>query len=455
MANRTARFLIRLAAAGALMALVAGCQVDELGYGPKAQRPVSQELQKKMADLDMDRNSPIMIRIIKEDSQLEVWKQTRSGKYALLHTFEICKWSGDLGPKKKEGDRQAPEGFYEITPALMNPNSNYYLSFNIGYPNKFDRSYGRTGTNLMVHGACSSRGCYAMTDPQIQDIFALARDAFKGGQRAFQVEALPFRLTPENMAKHRDNENMPFWQMLKVGYDHFEVTREPPKVDVCDRKYVFDAAPLVAGIPFAAAAKCPAFEVDPKIQAAVSAKEAKDQETYTKEVNRLEAKAARDARWADFNKKVANVIGGNAANPETTPQQTEISAIDKVAPANTTTTTTASSGSPVPTANPQRETVTAKAETSEQSGGIFSSLFRSKKSSGADDTTQTAGDQSVPEAKASPVANAYTETKSASSGGFLRRFLPASGESTKKDEDQPTAVGKAVSTGTGTTSDQN
>ncbi len=141
----------------------------------------------------------------------------------------------------EEGDRQAPEGFYTVTPAQMNPNSNYYLSFNIGYPNAYDRSLGRTGSNLMVHGACSSAGCYSMTDEDAGEIFALARDAFRGGQRAFQIQAFPFRMTPENMARHRDDPNMDFWRMLKDGYDTFELTRVPPKVDVCDRRYVFNA----------------------------------------------------------------------------------------------------------------------------------------------------------------------------------------------------------------------
>ena len=215
-----------LLAAGAL----AACQADEFGYGPKAERSVSGPIKRKMTDLNMSSSSPIMIRIFKEESTLEVWKQTRSGKYKLLEDFEICKWSGDLGPKFKEGDRQAPEGFYEITPGLMNPNSNYHLAFNLGYPNTYDRAHGRTGSNLMVHGACSSRGCYAMTDEQVQDIYALARDSFKGGQRAFQVQAFPFRMTPENMAKHRKSEHLEFWKMLKVGYDHFEITQTPPNI---------------------------------------------------------------------------------------------------------------------------------------------------------------------------------------------------------------------------------
>ena len=189
----------------------------------------------------MAKDSPILVRIFKEESELEVWKQDRTGRYALLKTYPICRWSGELGPKINEGDRQAPEGFYTITPGQMNPNSQYYLAFNLGYPNAYDRAHGRTGANLMVHGDCSSRGCYAMTDEQISEIFALGREAFFGGQRAFQVQAYPFRMTPENMAKHRNNPHMAFWKMLKHGNDHFEVTRLEPKVDVCEKHYVFDA----------------------------------------------------------------------------------------------------------------------------------------------------------------------------------------------------------------------
>src|SRR4029077_679994 len=123
----------------------------------------------------------------------------------------------------------------------MNPKSKYYLAFNIGYPNAFDRAWGRTGAELMVHGDCSSRGCYAMTDEQIGEIYALGRESFFGGQRAFQVQAYPFRMTSANMAKHRNNPNMPFWRMIKQGYDAFEVTKLEPKVDFCEKRYVFNA----------------------------------------------------------------------------------------------------------------------------------------------------------------------------------------------------------------------
>ena len=138
----------------------------------------------------MDLQSPILVRLFKQEAELEVWKQDRSGRFALLKTYPICRWSGDLGPKVREGDRQAPEGFYSISPAQMNPQSAYYLSFNTGYPNAYDRALGRTGSQLMVHGDCSSRGCYAMTDEQIAEIYSLGRESFFGGQRVVPAAGL-------------------------------------------------------------------------------------------------------------------------------------------------------------------------------------------------------------------------------------------------------------------------
>jgi murein L,D-transpeptidase YafK len=233
-----------------------------------------------MTEKDMDLQSPILIRLFKQEAELEVWKQDRSGRFALLKTYPICRWSGDLGPKIREGDRQAPEGFYAISPGQMNPQSAYYLSFNTGYPNAFDKALGRTGSELMVHGDCSSRGCYAMTDEQIAEIYSLGRESFFGGQRAFQFQAYPFRMTPVNLAKHRNNPNMPFWKMIKEGYDHFEVTRREPKVDFCEKKYVFDAAkaPNATRDPvFDASAKCPAYVVPTEIADAVRQKQQDDE----------------------------------------------------------------------------------------------------------------------------------------------------------------------------------
>ena len=181
---------------------LAGCQTDgTLPTSGKAMVPLSEKMVAEIDGKNMDKDSPILIRTFKEESELEVWKQDRTGRYALLKTYPICRWSGELGPKFREGDRQAPEGFYTITPGQMNPNSQYYLSFDLGYPNAFDRAHGRTGANLMVHGDCSSRGCYSMTDEQIAEIYALGREAFFGGQRAFQVQAYPFRMTAKNLGQ--------------------------------------------------------------------------------------------------------------------------------------------------------------------------------------------------------------------------------------------------------------
>jgi murein L,D-transpeptidase YafK len=226
----------------------------------------------EIAAKNMDKESPILGRIFKEESEMEIWKQNRDGEFVLLKTYPICRWSGDLGPKKKEGDRQAPEGFYTITPGQMNPNSSYYLAFNTGFPNAYDRAMGYTGGELMVHGDCSSRGCYAMTDEQIQEIYALARESFFGGQKAFQLQAFPFRMTPLNMAKHRDNPNFAFWKMLKEGYDHFNATHREPKVAVCDRRYVFDpAAPddSSRALSFNPKSACPAYQLDKNVADAV------------------------------------------------------------------------------------------------------------------------------------------------------------------------------------------
>ncbi|WP_211596710.1 L,D-transpeptidase family protein [Phreatobacter stygius] len=202
---------------------------------------LSQAVLEELNTKGMTRTSPVLMRIFKQEAELEVWKKDANGRYALFKVYPICNYSGDLGPKVREGDRQSPEGFYAITPGLMNPNSSYYLAFNMGFPNNFDRAHGRSGSHLMVHGDCSSRGCYAMTDEAIAEVYALARDALQGGQESFQVQAYPFRMTPRNLARHRNNPNMAFWRNLKEGYDHFEVTRQEPQVDVCERRYVFNA----------------------------------------------------------------------------------------------------------------------------------------------------------------------------------------------------------------------
>src|SRR5262245_35674791 len=146
----------------------------------KATKELPPELLSLLRQKKMPKNSPILVRIFKEEAELEVWKQDATGRFQILKTYPICRWSGDLGPKLQEGDRQAPEGFYTVTPELMHPNSNYYLAINTGFPNSFDKANNRNGSLLMIHGDCSSMGCYAMTDEQISEIYSLARDSLLG-----------------------------------------------------------------------------------------------------------------------------------------------------------------------------------------------------------------------------------------------------------------------------------
>jgi murein L,D-transpeptidase YafK len=226
------------------LALLAGCTTQETlhieSVANRTEHPLPAKMRAKLVSMNLTMSAPVMFRVFKEEEVMEVWKANSQDRYQLVATYPICAWSGQLGPKKKEGDRQAPEGFYDITPGQMNPNSQYYLSFDIGYPNRYDRAYGRSGRNIMVHGACSSAGCYSMSDAAVLQIYAFTREAFRGGQKSIQLQAFPFRMTAENMAKHRFSEHYEFWKNIKTGYDHFELTHRPPQVDVCGKKYAFN-----------------------------------------------------------------------------------------------------------------------------------------------------------------------------------------------------------------------
>ena len=207
-----------------------------------AQQPLSKEAMMLLGRKGMEARAPIFIRIFKEESELEIWKARDDGRFYHFKTYPICNWSGNLGPKQKQGDKQAPEGFYQVSKHQMNPNSSFHVSFNLGYPNSFDKAHKRTGDFLMVHGKCSSVGCYAMTDALMEEIYALAREAFEGGQETFHVHAFPFRMTEANLQRHKKSKWYRFWRTLKQGYDHFESHRMPPQVAVCERRYVVNVA---------------------------------------------------------------------------------------------------------------------------------------------------------------------------------------------------------------------
>lgn len=227
--------LLRAALAIGLALLVSACLTH------RSLEPLPDDTRADLESKGFTLGAPVLIRAFKQENQMEVWLRNASGRYGLFRTYPICNWSGVLGPKEREGDKQAPEGFYVVNARQMNPNSSHYLSFNLGYPNAYDKAHGRTGTHLMVHGGCSSSGCYAITDDAVKEVFILAREAFSAGQREFPVHAFPFRLTAENLARHHGHRWHDFWMNLKQGYDLFENTRQPPLVAHSQGRYVFSS----------------------------------------------------------------------------------------------------------------------------------------------------------------------------------------------------------------------
>jgi murein L,D-transpeptidase YafK len=194
---------------------------------------------------DVAMGQPAFIRIFKQESILELWMK-RGDKWLLFQDYPICRWSGTLGPKLKQGDRQSPEGFYRVALEQLNPYSRWHLSFNLGFPNAFDKAHGRTGSFLMVHGGCSSAGCYAMTNGAVDDIYRIVEAALRAGQPAVDVHIFPFRMTAANMARHKASRWAAFWRDLKRGYDVFEAQRAVPKIKVVDKRYVVDAEEMTA-----------------------------------------------------------------------------------------------------------------------------------------------------------------------------------------------------------------
>lgn len=247
---------------GAATAIVAALLLAGCSAAPQiapADQPLTKQTLMLLGKKGMRVEAPIFVRIFKEESELEVWKQRDDGRFYHFKTYPVCNWSGDLGPKLKQGDKQAPEGFYRVASNQLNPNSQFHVSFNLGYPNSYDKSLGRTGDFLMVHGKCKSAGCYAMTDALMEEIYGLARESLKGGQQSFEVHAFPFRMTDENMKRYRKSKWIGFWRTLKTGYDHFEAHRVPPPIAVCERRYIVNASTADGREP-QADGPCPALQ---------------------------------------------------------------------------------------------------------------------------------------------------------------------------------------------------
>ena len=242
--------LFGLAAAGAvrLVAAEQGPAPDEAvrAYGKPgaadATPPFSaKDLEQRLAAKGIEPGSPILIRIFKAEAELELWMEVGK-RFELFAIYPVCNWSGTLGPKISEGDKQSPEGLYVIGSRQLRQSARWRRSLDLGFPNTLDRALRRTGSDLLIHGGCTSEGCYAMTDPIIDELFWLSDAALDEGQKRIQVHAFPFRMTTENLAAHAGSEWHGFWSNLKDAYDLFERTRRPPVVSVCGNRYVVSEA---------------------------------------------------------------------------------------------------------------------------------------------------------------------------------------------------------------------
>ena len=220
--------------------LLAACNNTTAVDSRRGLAPQPQALIAQSERVGAKASSPVLIRIFKQSKELELWRKTADGSYALVKTYEICTYSGELGPKIKQGDRQAPEGFYTVGAAQLNYHSIRYLSLNTGYPNIYDRMHGYTGAALMIHGGCDSAGCFAIEDQPMQEVFTAVRDSIKAGQKSVQIHIYPFRMNALNMFFNRENKNIRFWQQLKAGYDKFENAHSELQVNVVNKNYVIN-----------------------------------------------------------------------------------------------------------------------------------------------------------------------------------------------------------------------
>lgn len=246
--------LFRLRPATALIAvLVLACALPQRGFAEPAAAgsattsvtsaaspstsAQSSDLDRRLVAQGLARGAPVLIRIFKEESELELW-MLKGDRYKRFATYPVCRWRGVLGPKLVEGDRQSPEGFYSFGQDQLLWQGHWFRAFNINFPNTLDRALGRSGSGILVHGACSSIGCYAMTDPVIDEIFDLVVASFAAGQTRIQVHIFPFHMTLANLSKHEGSQWSGFWRDLKPASDLFVSTQVPPKIGVCFGRYV-------------------------------------------------------------------------------------------------------------------------------------------------------------------------------------------------------------------------
>ncbi len=211
------------------------------GAVPLPGTPDLSDIAGRLARKGLKRGDAVFLRLFKASSELEVWLR-RDTQFTLLDIYPICHWTGTLGPKIREGDKQSPEGFYSIASSQIRLVGRWRNAFNLGFPNPLDRTLKRSGSHILIHGGCSSTGCFAMTDQVQAELYDLLQSAFQGGQKHVHVHVFPFRMTEENLALHKDHPAARSWTELKAGYDAFESTRMPPRVALCGPRYSITAA---------------------------------------------------------------------------------------------------------------------------------------------------------------------------------------------------------------------
>lgn len=180
----------------------------------------------------------ILVRVLKEEQQTELWVADRPGaSYVLFKNYAICKQSGELGPKRRSGDMQMPEGIYVLDE--FNPNSRFHLSMHINYPNRSDLILGQQGNwgdNIFLHGRCSTIGCFPVTDAGMEEIYCLAVHARANGQQEIPFLSFPFRMDgdlEQMIASHNAQPaTADFWRNLAPVYKQFEQDRQAPAVSV-------------------------------------------------------------------------------------------------------------------------------------------------------------------------------------------------------------------------------
>lgn len=225
------------------------------GSLPLPGTPDLARLQERLIEKDLKLGSPILLRAFKSESEFEVWIR-KDEAYVLFATYPVCHWSGTLGPKLQEGDKQTPEGFYTVTKQQIRHVGRWPRSLNLGFPNPYDKSLARTGSHILVHGGCSSVGCFAMTNSVIEEIYLITEQAIAGGQRFVPVHVYPFRLSEANLASQKDSPWIEFWTNLKEGYDLFDQTRRPPRITTCEGRYRFTDVALEEGADTGPLAVC-------------------------------------------------------------------------------------------------------------------------------------------------------------------------------------------------------